>query len=402
MGQQLDADQIAATADMFHRWRPDLRVHAETSGKNAIVRVGRFPLQRGELLDLLFDHMRIQRRPQRGNQKLALFRQLLLNLAKNDSRMFILVEDALFLGPDTLAELEAVTAADSGPSDGAALVVMGDESLGELLAAKPLARLKQRIRQRRKLDPCGVDELGGYLRHCFRQAGGDFDKVFADGAAERLHQLSGGILRVTNNLVESSLDAAAAAGDDVVSVELLSQVADEEFGLTGTFSQLPEISSERPEPRHGDEATAELVAVSLPDQQPEPSEAATLREPAKQADDIPELIQDTQPALAILDDTLPNREIAMDFPVPLVLGLEEELGATFVDNTPVWFRHDDTIGRVSRNRFKELVQSGSVGLESVVFDNTVTRVGQVRAGEWERPASESWHRRAFFRDRAPA
>ena len=45
------------------------------SGKNAIVRVGRFPLQRGELLDLLFDHMRIQRRPQRGNQKLALFRQ---------------------------------------------------------------------------------------------------------------------------------------------------------------------------------------------------------------------------------------------------------------------------------------------------------------------------------------
>ena len=38
------------------------------SGKNAIVRVGRFPLQRGELLDLLFDHMRIQQRPQRGNQ----------------------------------------------------------------------------------------------------------------------------------------------------------------------------------------------------------------------------------------------------------------------------------------------------------------------------------------------
>lgn len=33
-------------------------------------------------------------------------------------------------------------------------------------------------------------------------------------------------------------------------------------------------------------------------------------------------------AFAILDDTLPNREIALDFPVPLVLGLEEELGGT--------------------------------------------------------------------------
>jgi succinylglutamate desuccinylase len=33
-------------------------------------------------------------------------------------------------------------------------------------------------------------------------------------------------------------------------------------------------------------------------------------------------------AFAILDDTLPNREIALDFPVPLVLGLEEELAGT--------------------------------------------------------------------------
>lgn len=34
------------------------------------------------------------------------------------------------------------------------------------------------------------------------------------------------------------------------------------------------------------------------------------------------------PAFAILDDTLPNREVALDFPVPLVLGLEEELAGT--------------------------------------------------------------------------
>lgn len=33
-------------------------------------------------------------------------------------------------------------------------------------------------------------------------------------------------------------------------------------------------------------------------------------------------------AFGILDDTLPNREIALDLPVPLVLGLEEELSGT--------------------------------------------------------------------------
>ena len=36
-------------------------------------------------------------------------------------------------------------------------------------------------------------------------------------------------------------------------------------------------------------------------------------------------------AFAILDDTLPNREIALDFPVPLILGLEEELSGTLAN-----------------------------------------------------------------------
>jgi type II secretory pathway predicted ATPase ExeA len=267
------------------------------SGKNAIVRVGRFPLQRGELLDLLFDHMRIQQRPQRGNQKLALFRTLLFNLAKNDSRLFILVEDAPFLGPDMLAELEVVTAADTGPSDGAAIVLMGDDYLKELLASKPLARLRQRVRLRRSLEPCGVEELSGYLRHCFRQAGGDFDKVFAGGTAELLHELSGGILRVVNNLVESSLEAAAETKAATISLDLISRIADEEFGLTGKFTRLPEIRSKQPEPRHSDDVTAELVALSMPG----PKTAADLAV-TSDGDDIPELIQDTQPALAILSD----------------------------------------------------------------------------------------------------
>ncbi|MDH3846627.1 MAG: hypothetical protein OEV05_02465 [Gammaproteobacteria bacterium] len=302
------------------------------SGKNAIVRVGRFPLQRGELLDLLFDHMRIQQRPQRGNQKLALFRQLLFNLAQNDSRMFILVEDAPFLGPDMLAELEVVTAADTGPSDGAAIVLMGDDYLKELLASKSLARLRQRVRLRRKLEAAGVEELGGYLRHCFRQAGGDFDKIFASGAAELLHELSGGILRVVNNLVESSMEAAADAKADVVVLEVVSRIADEQFGLTGKFTRLPEIGSKQPEPRHTDDATAELVALSMPDPEPAAVPTVTERVPAEKEDNIPELIQDTQPALAILNDArppakAPPKELIHDT-LPDIEALSAELAET--------------------------------------------------------------------------
>ena len=292
------------------------------SGKNAIVRVGRFPLQRGELLDLMFDHMRIQQRPPRGNQKLALLRQLLFNLAANDSRMFILVEDAPFLGPQLLAELEVVTAADSGPSDGANVILMGDATLVDMLKDSSLARLQQRIRLRRKLEPANPGELGGYLRHSFRRSGADFDKIFSEGATEFLHELSGGILRVANNLVESSMEAAAEAGASTVELKLVSQVADEEFGLTGTFTTPPEIVSSTPEPEHSDDATAQLVAMSMPEPKaaaPQPEPQAPAPAPVEQSpaiepepespepeafkEDIPELIQDTQPSLEILTDT---------------------------------------------------------------------------------------------------
>ena len=38
----------------------------------------------------------------------------------------------------------------------------------------------------------------------------------------------------------------------------------------------------------------------------------------------------------------------------------------------------------------------SVTLDTIVFDNTITRVGDVRSGRWERPAADAWHGRAFF------
>jgi type II secretory pathway predicted ATPase ExeA len=349
---------------------------AAISGKNAIVRIGRYPLQRGEVLDLLFDHMQIRQRPQRSNLKLSLFRQLLFNLAKNDARMSILVEDAPFLGPEILAELEVMTAADTGPSDGANIILMGDESLREFLRFKSLTRLRQRVRFRGMLEPCSVVELRGYLTHSMRQAGGDFGMVFAEGADRLLHELTGGILRVTNNLVEAALEAAADEGAAQVELDLITHVANEEFGLTGTFVTPPAMPDTTPEPRHADASTAELLALSMPgivsvdaapaqtetvspesDQltataadpvalaiadavediadesaleaapnagdpgpvlEPIPTETVNIPEDSDK-DDIPELIQDTQPELPVLDvdeiadlppeahhDTLPN------------------------------------------------------------------------------------------------
>lgn len=74
---------------------------------------------------------------------------------------------------------------------------------------------------------------------------------------------------------------------------------------------------------------------------------------------------------------------------------ERELGITLLDGSLVWYRVDDAIRSATRGEFREQVRQGKVTQETIVFDNTVTTVGDARAGRWERPMRESWHGKAF-------
>ena len=76
--------------------------------------------------------------------------------------------------------------------------------------------------------------------------------------------------------------------------------------------------------------------------------------------------------------------------------LETVLGLELINNGPVLYREGDAVVRVSRDRFAELAASGTVGPNTRVFNNTLTRVGDLMAGKWEVKAAESWHARAFF------
>jgi hypothetical protein len=102
--------------------------------------------------------------------------------------------------------------------------------------------------------------------------------------------------------------------------------------------------------------------------------------------------------VAVDEASVPPSGCSIDAMVGVLKDQEGVLGVPIVDSSPVWFLHDDEIRRSSRPDFRRLVEEGSVGPEIVVFDNTVKRLTEERAGLWERPAHESWHGRVFFRD----
>jgi hypothetical protein len=57
----------------------------------------------------------------------------------------------------------------------------------------------------------------------------------------------------------------------------------------------------------------------------------------------------------------------------------------------VYFRDQDTIKSVTRPEFNQLVKDALISFDTIVFDLTVNRLSGIRAGEFEKPARDSWH-----------
>ena len=81
---------------------------------------------------------------------------------------------------------------------------------------------------------------------------------------------------------------------------------------------------------------------------------------------------------------------------------EGEFGVRFLGNETVWYRDD--AGRVrgaSRPEFRRLAQEGGATAASIVFDNSITGLAELRGGRWEGPASERWQAAFFEAPRSP-
>lgn len=75
--------------------------------------------------------------------------------------------------------------------------------------------------------------------------------------------------------------------------------------------------------------------------------------------------------------------------------LEQELGLSFLDNARVFFRDGAEIRCESRPGFRQLAEEGRVEGDTLVFNNVVATVGELRGDKWEVAMRDSWHAKAF-------
>ena len=87
---------------------------------------------------------------------------------------------------------------------------------------------------------------------------------------------------------------------------------------------------------------------------------------------------------------------SIDSMTRVLAALEGEMGLELVNHTPVLYRIGADVARVDRAAFADRARRGDVSPDTLVFNNTLSRVGELQAGKWEVPARDSWHARAFF------
>ena len=101
----------------------------------------------------------------------------------------------------------------------------------------------------------------------------------------------------------------------------------------------------------------------------------------------------------LLAGEVPGGEISgcgIDASVHAVEAAGAQFGITWLSPLGVFFR--DASGGVRslpRATFRKLVRTGEVTAETSVFDFTITTLGDVRRGRFERPAGETWHALVF-------
>ena len=79
--------------------------------------------------------------------------------------------------------------------------------------------------------------------------------------------------------------------------------------------------------------------------------------------------------------------------------LGAELDLDLLDSMPVWYRAPaGDIRMVSRTEFSDLAALGEVSANTPVFDLTLTRLGDARAGSLETAAGSAWQRSLLTSD----
>ncbi len=142
-------------------------------------------------------------------------------------RTVLIIDEAHELSDYVLEEIRLLMNFESDNAKHLQIVLTGQPELREKLNQPNLRQLKQRVALRCKMHALPhTDEVERYVTERLLIAGSDQPNVFTPGAIDFIYQCSEGIPRQINNICDNAMLAAYAAGEQIISRQIIEEVAD--------------------------------------------------------------------------------------------------------------------------------------------------------------------------------
>ncbi len=142
-------------------------------------------------------------------------------------RTILIIDEAHELSDYVLEEIRLLMNFESDNAKHLQIVLTGQPELRDKLNQSNLRQLKQRVALRCKMHTLpNTEEMERYITERLLIAGSDEPNIFTPGAIDFIFQCSEGIPRLVNNICDSAMLAAYAAGDNIIGRAVIEEVAD--------------------------------------------------------------------------------------------------------------------------------------------------------------------------------
>ncbi|WP_413671270.1 ExeA family protein [Massilia cellulosiltytica] len=139
------------------------------------------------------------------HQVLKAITHRLLQLAGEDKRVLLCLDEAQAMPVETLEALRLLTNLETEKRKLLQIVLFGQPELNRKLELQSIRQLAQRITFHYHLGPLSRDDLDYYVAHRLRVAGYDGARLFSRAAVARLYAASGGVPRLVNILAHKAM-----------------------------------------------------------------------------------------------------------------------------------------------------------------------------------------------------
>ena len=182
---------------------------------------------RGELLQWVLNALSVEV-PNDATyvQKFQTLQDFLISEYAADRRVVLIFDEAQNLSVEGLEELRMLTNINANKDELIQLILVGQPELRDVIRSPKMKQLAQRVAASYHIPAMDADTVAQYIRHRLYSVGGSGSE-FTDGACRMVHDQTGGVPRLVNQICDIAMVYAWSKEQNTVTEDILQSVLDD-------------------------------------------------------------------------------------------------------------------------------------------------------------------------------